>query len=44
MWTERDGSMVVEVLIIEPQGDSVVPHTDPARHYTGDAAGFSILI
>ena len=33
----------VKVLIIEPQGDSVVPHTDPGRHYVGQA-GFALVV
>ena len=37
------GEEDVECLIIEPQGDVVVPHTDPDRHYVGKA-GFALLI
>ena len=33
----------VKILIIEPQGDSVVPHTDPGRHYVG-AKGLAIVV
>ena len=33
----------VGFLIIEPQGDCVVPHTDPGRHYVGKA-GFALLV
>lgn len=34
----------IKILIIEPQSDTVVYHTDPKHHYTGDRAGFAILI
>ena len=34
----------VEILIIEPQTDSVVTHTDAAHHYSGDPVGFALLI
>ena len=33
----------VEILVIEPQGDTVVPHTDPTLHYTGQQ-GFAIVV
>ena len=33
----------VRILVIEPQGDSVVPHTDAARHYTG-LTGFALMV
>ena len=33
----------VECLIVEPQADRVVPHTDPSAHYVGKT-GFALLI
>ena len=33
----------VKILIIEPQGDSVVPHTNPGEHYVG-RTGFALVV
>lgn len=35
--------VAVKILIVEPQGDTVVEHTDPDAHYVG-RAGFALLI
>lgn len=34
----------IKILVFEPQLDRVVEHTDPQHHYTGDRAGYALLI
>ena len=40
---DADGGVSVECLIVEPQADAVVAHTDPRAHYVG-RKGFALLI